>query len=61
MPLTDKGRILVGQSMSTLNMQASLSLPKTIINNVLPSILVTSDLSLSYSLKDSTFYVTYVR
>jgi hypothetical protein len=61
LPLADKGRILAGQSMAALNMQASLSLPKTIINNVLPSLLVTSDLALSYSLNDSTFYVTYVQ
>ena len=60
LPVASKGRILAGQSITPLNMQASLSLPKSIINTVLPSILVTSDLSLSYDLNDSTFYVTYV-
>ena len=60
LPVASKGRILAGQSITPLNMQASLSLPKSIINAVLPSILLTSDLSLSYDLNDSTFYVTYV-
>ena len=47
--------------MNQLNMQASLSLPKSVINNVLPSILISQDLALSYDLNDSTFYVTYVQ
>ena len=42
-------------------MQASLSLPKSVINNVLPSVLVTSDLKMNYDMSDSTFYVTYVK
>jgi len=47
--------------MSQLNMQTSLSLPKSVINSVLPSILISQDLSMSYNLNDSTFYVTYVQ
>jgi hypothetical protein len=47
--------------MNELTSSASLSLPKAVVNNVLPSILLSSDLSMSYSMNDSQFYVTYVQ
>ena len=46
--------------MQQTTMQASISLPKSVINNVLPSVLISSDLSMSNSLDDSTFYVSFV-
>ena len=46
--------------MQQTTMQASISLPKSVINNVLPSVLLSSDLSMSNSLDDSTFYVSFV-
>ena len=46
--------------MNQLNVQSSLSLPKSVINNVLPSVLISQDLSMSYSLNESEFYITYV-
>lgn len=69
MPVTNKGRILAGQSsrllagksMQQLTMQASLSLPKSVINNVLPSVLISEDLVMSYDLDDTSFYVTFVK
>ena len=60
MPVTNRGRILAGASMQQTTMQASISLPKSVINNVLPSVLIAQDLSMSNSLDDSTFYVSYV-
>lgn len=61
MPAANKGRILAGLSMQQTAAQASLSLPKSVINNVLPSILISTDLSMSNSLDDSTFYISYVK
>ena len=41
--------------------RAQLQLPKSVISNVLPSILISNDLSLSNSLDDSTFYSSYIK
>ena len=61
LPVANKGRILAGTSMQQTSMQAGISLPKSVINNVLPSVLLSSDLSMSNNLDDSTFYVSFVK
>lgn len=50
MPRTNPGRILTGQSMSDINLLTSISLPKSVVNNMLPSILLSVDLVISYDL-----------
>ena len=59
MPLANRGRILAGQSIQTKAL-ASLSLPKSVVNNVLPSVLLSTDLSMTNSLDDSNFYPSFV-
>ena len=61
LPVANKGRILAGTSMQQTAMQASISLPKSVVSNVLPSVLISGDLSMSNSLDDSTFYVSFVK
>ena len=61
MPVANKGRILTGLSIQQMTSQASISLPKSVVNNVLPSVLLSGDLSMSNRLDDPTFYASYVR
>lgn len=60
MPATNPGRILTGQSMEDLNMVSSFSLPQSVLGSILPSILTSSDLVLTYDLNDSEFYASFV-
>ena len=57
--MANKGRFLAGTSLNQ-NMVAGISLPKSVIHNVLPSVIISSDLTMTNSLNDSTFYVTFV-
>ena len=50
MPVTNAGRILIGQSMTDVNLLTSFSLPKSVMNDILPSVLLSSDLVISYDL-----------
>lgn len=50
MPTASSGRILVGQSMSNIQLLSGFSLPKSVVNSVLPSVLLSTDLVMSYDL-----------
>jgi hypothetical protein len=50
MPVTNPGRILTGESMSGVNVLSSFSLPQSVIADVLPSVLMATDLVMSFDL-----------
>jgi hypothetical protein len=59
-PVASAGRMLTGQSMQDPQLAASFALPQSVINTVLPSLITSGDISMSYSLDGGQFYTSYV-
>ncbi len=46
--------------MENIELASAFTLPQSALNTVLPSLITTGDLSLSYDLDSGTFYTSYV-